>query len=118
MYKFEGLQVWQEGIKLATICYGIANTLPDYERSGLSDQLRRAVSSILFNIAEGSGEENDKEFLRFLHISRKSLYETISILKFIEHIYKRVELKSVFQNCDTVGKLLNGLIRKLNNDKI
>ena len=89
MYKFEGLQVWQEGIKLATTCYEIANSLPGYERSGLSDQLRRAVSSILFNIAEGSGAENDREFLRFLHISRKSLYETIAILKFIEHIYKK-----------------------------
>lgn len=118
MYKFEGLHVWQEGLKLATICYKIAGSLPEYEKGGLSDQLRRAVSSILFNIAEGSGSESDKEFLRFLHIARKSLFETISILKFIEHIYKRVEPRTVYQDCDTVGRLLNGLIRKLNNDKI
>ncbi len=105
-------------MKLAAVCYKIAISLPDYERSGLSDQLRRAVSSILFNIAEGSGSESDKEFLRFLHISRKSLYETIAILKFIEHIYKKDDFKAIYDNCDTVGKLLNGLIRKLNNDKI
>ena len=118
MYKFEGLQVLQETLKLATICYNIANNLPNYEQGGLSDQLRRAVSSILFNIAEGSGAESDKEFLRFLHIAKKSLFETISILKFIEHIYKKDELKEIYPNCDIVGKLLSGLIRKLNSDKI
>ena len=118
MYKFEGLQVWQEGLKLATICYEIASNLPNYEQGGLSDQLRRASSSILFNIAEGSGSESDKEFLRFLHIAKKSLFETISILKFIEHIYHKNRIKDIFSDCDTVGRLLNGLIRKLNSDKI
>ena len=113
MYKFENLSVWQEGVKLAEQCYELTGQLPTYERSGLSDQLRRAVTSISINIAEGSGSESDKEFSRFLHIARKSLFETIAILKLIEKIHQnKIDVK-YYEQCDLVGKLLNGLIKKL-----
>ncbi len=115
MYKFENLSVWQEAIKLAEQCYGLARQLPAYERSGLCDQLRRAVTSISINIAEGSGSESDKEFSRFLHIARKSLFETIAILKLIEKIYPNIVQMRYYEQCDLVGKLLNGLINKLSN---
>jgi four helix bundle protein len=105
-------------MKLASSCYLVANNLPNFEKNGLSDQLRRSSSSILFNIAEGSGSETDKEFVRFLHISRKSLYETVSILKFIEYEYKNVKVENTYPLCELVGKLLSGLIRKLGSAKI
>ncbi|OGM24983.1 hypothetical protein A3D00_03720 [Candidatus Woesebacteria bacterium RIFCSPHIGHO2_02_FULL_38_9] len=112
MYKFEKLNVWQESMLLSKLCYGISKELPTFERNGLSDQIRRAVTSILLNIAEGSGSESDKEFLRFLYISKKSLYEVVALLKFIEYEYK-IGIEKTLNQTDTVGKLLNGLIRKL-----
>jgi four helix bundle protein len=111
MYKFEKLSVWIEVMSLAEKCYIIAKKYPIFEKSGLSDQLRRASSSIIFNIAEGSAAGGDKEFSHFLLISRKSLFETISILKFSERVYPEVKLENVFLQCKTVGKLLNGLIK-------
>jgi four helix bundle protein len=116
MYKFEKLNVWQESIKLGEICYKITSTLPNIERNGLGDQLRRAVTSILLNIAEGSGSGTDKEFKRYLYLSRKSLFEVVAILKFIEKIYLKINLMKVFVQCDLVGKLLNGLIKKLKSN--
>jgi|GEM_PF-5180945 len=77
-----------------------------------SDQLRRAIFSISLNIAEGSGAESDKEQVRFLYISRKSLYEVVSIIKILENLYK-IDSKEVLDRLDIVGKLLNGLIRSL-----
>jgi len=65
------------------------------------------------NIAEGSGAESDKEQVRFLFISRKSLYEVVSIMKILENLYN-IDSKEVFDQIDLVGKLLNGLIRSLN----
>jgi len=43
--------------------------------------VRRAVTSIVLNIAEGSGEHGDIEFKKFLRISLKSLYENDCMLK-------------------------------------
>lgn len=113
MYKFENLKVWQESMVLAQLCYEVALKLPKYERNGLSDQIRRASTSVLLNIAEGSGSDTDKDFARFLHLSRKSLFEVVALLKFIEKIYNSDHLKSIFDQADLVGKLLNGLINKL-----
>jgi len=113
MYKFEKLSVWQEALTLARYCYVIARALPGFENFGLSDQLRRAATSILLNIAEGSGSETDKEFLRFLFVARKSLYEVVAVIKFIEVEHSGVATQEVLKQVDVVGKLLNGLIRKL-----
>jgi len=100
---------------LASQSYQLTLKLPVYEKSGLADQLRRAVTSISINIAEGSGSESDKEFLRFLHIARKSLFETISILKLIEKVHAQEIGVKYYDQCDLVGKLLNGLIKKVSN---
>lgn len=118
MYKFEKLRVWQESLKFSQLCYRVVKSLPRFENNALSDQLRRASTSILLNIAEGSGSENDKEFVRYLFIARKSFYEVISLLKFIEVEYKDIVLNEAYLQGDVVGKLLNSFINKLKaNDK-
>jgi four helix bundle protein len=76
---FESLDFYQDGLKLLKAAYRLADTLPDYERYNLSDQLRRASCSILLNIAEGYGRYHYLDRLRFLYIARGSLAETTSI---------------------------------------
>lgn len=113
MYKFEKLLVWQRSIVLAKNCYKIASTFPVYERTGLSDQLRRSATSISLNIAEGSGSNTDKDFCRFLMLARKSLFEVVAILMIAEQIHETKSLDNVRKECEVVGKMLNGLINKL-----
>ncbi len=48
------------------------------QRYNLADQLRRAATSILLNIAEGYGRFHYLDRLRFLYIARGSLNETLS----------------------------------------
>ena len=47
--KFEDLEVWKEGMRLATKIYRALNACRDY---GLRDQMQRASVSIPSNIAE------------------------------------------------------------------
>jgi four helix bundle protein len=61
--------------------YGLAARLPDYERNGLADQLRRASSSIAANIAEGNARAHRLEYLHFLAIARGSLAEVATHLE-------------------------------------
>ena len=44
----------------------------------LADQIQRALNSILLNIAEGSADNSDTEFARFLSILIRSVYETVA----------------------------------------
>lgn len=112
-YKFEKLDVWQESLNFSEKCYEICKEFPAFERNGLSDQLRRASTSIMLNIAEGSGADSDKDFLKFLMIARKSLYETVALLKFIERVYPKIDLTNAYPQAETTGKLLNAFIKKL-----
>ena len=45
---------------------------------GLADQIARALNSIVLNIAEGSPDNSDVEFARFLGISIRSVYESVA----------------------------------------
>ncbi len=115
MYNFEKLLVWQEAMKLSEMAYEIAKKLPVEEKFALSDQLRRASTSVCLNIAEGSGSKSRKFFASFIEISIKSLYETITIFKLIERIYK-VNCTKELEQCDLINKLAHGLLNSIKPD--
>lgn len=60
-YKFEKLEVWKLAMKFNSLCYNIAEELPDSEKYNLSSQLRRTSTSIALNIAEGSTGQSNAE---------------------------------------------------------
>lgn len=60
---------------LVTKVYKEVENFPDYEKFGLTSQIRRSSVSIPANIAEGFGRRSKKEFRRFLNISMGSLFE-------------------------------------------
>jgi four helix bundle protein len=113
MYKFEKLKVWEEILKLIKLVYDVIDRLPDSERYGLMDQLRRAVVSIALNLAEGCGSSSDREFRLFIRISIKSQYETVAGLKIIVHLYPKVNIEEAIAQSEIVGKMLHGLFRSI-----
>ena len=72
---YKDLNLWQKAMKLVKLTYLLIKKLPKEETYALSDQMRRAVISIPSNIAEGNGRKSKTEYIRFLDISRGSLYE-------------------------------------------
>ena len=55
--------------------YFYTRSFPDEEKFGLVSQMRRAVTSIPINIAEGCGHESDRELKRFIQIAAGSASE-------------------------------------------
>ena len=53
-------------------------------RAHLKDQLDRAATSIVLNIAEGAGEFSKDEKQRFYRIARRSATETAAILDILQ----------------------------------
>ena len=114
-FNFEKLEVWQESINLAEKVYQMTEKFPQKEIYGLISQLRRAVTSISLNIAEGKGRYSTKEFLQFLYVTRGSLYETITLLKLAERLgfAKGNDISRLLQDCQGVLSKLSGLINSL-----
>lgn len=67
-FAFLDLRVYQEAKLLVEDIYMLLDKFPKREDYALSDQLRRAVISIVSNIAEGSGRISTKEKKSFYRI--------------------------------------------------
>ena len=75
MKDFHQLGVWVKSHTLTLRIYDITRTFPREELFGLTSQLRRSVSSIPANIAEGCGKRSDPDFARHLQIGFGSACE-------------------------------------------
>jgi four helix bundle protein len=78
-FDHEQLHVYGVAIKFVVFADAIASGAPG-GRSYLSDQLRRAATSIVLNIAEGAGEFSRKDKARLYRIARRSATECAAIL--------------------------------------
>ena len=112
MYRFEKLRVFHSAMTLVEEVYRLTKQLPGDEKFALADQLKRSSTSIVLNIAEGTGSLGDIEFKNFLRHALKSLYETVAGLKIAERLFK-VNISSGLEKCGVVGKELNALIKSL-----
>lgn len=74
------LVVWQKAMDLAVLVYEHCAKLPPWETYGLASQMRRAVTSVPGNIAEGSARGTAKDYARFLGVAKGSLMETETYL--------------------------------------
>ena len=77
---FEDLQVWQEARSLARSAYRISNQQIFRRDFGLRDQITRAATSTMSNIAEGFERGTRKEFIQFLTVAKASNGEVRSQL--------------------------------------
>ena len=76
-----------------------------------------APSRVAANIAEGKGRFSKKEFVRYLYVSRGSLYETMTLLEVFrrkrwisDDRYSQLEL-----NGKEIASIIKGLINSISN---
>jgi hypothetical protein len=63
MQRFTELKVWQRAHALVLEIYRISTSFPPEERFGVTSQLRRVITSVPTNIAEGSRRQGQQETL-------------------------------------------------------
>ncbi len=79
-FKFEKLLIWQKAMDFGEEIYFLAEKFPKKEMYNLSSQILRASDSIALNISEGSIEQSNPEFRRFLGYSIRSIAEAVTCL--------------------------------------
>lgn len=106
---FEQLRVWQESQKLAVNVYTATKNFPKDEVFALTNQLRRASSSISANIAEGFGRESTKDKRNFYTIAYGSLLETKNFIYLAQQLdyLSSEEVVNLIVQIEACQKLIN-----------
>ena len=87
MFDHEKLDVYVASVEFVALADEIVELLPDGRRY-LADQLRRAATSVVLNIAEGAGEFSSNEKARFYRMAKRSATECAATL----HVCHRLGL--------------------------
>ena len=112
---FEQLEIWQIARDLAVEVYRVTHRFPKTEVYSLCDQIKRSVTSVSANIAEGTGRYFYKDKRVFMYNARGSLYETRSHLLVAEKLFSinRQSLEPIYQQITTLSVKLNNFIRSM-----
>ena len=114
--KFEDLRIWQESRELIKLIYqSIRSDSSASKDWGFRNQIQTAAVSIMNNIAEGFERNSDKDFARFLDISKASCGEVRSMLYLAEDLHyinseKSIELRD---KAVTISKGISALLKHL-----
>ena len=83
---FEDLEVWRESQNLAVQIYKITRSFPKDEMFAMTNQIRRAVTSVSANIAEGFGRVSTNDKIHFYTMAYGSLLEVKNFLYLAERL--------------------------------
>ncbi|RJP48834.1 MAG: four helix bundle protein [Anaerolineaceae bacterium] len=116
---FEDLNAWQSAREITNLIYELTQGGNFAKDFGLRDQMRRAASSVMLNIAEGFDAGSDSEFIRFLGYARRSASETqAGLYTALDQKYiSQPQFDSVYAKATICKKQINGLISYLHKSR-
>ena len=118
MKKFEDLEVYKNAFELSIVIYKL--TAPKTFDYNIKNQIQRAALSIPLNIAEGFELQSNKQFVKFLYISKGSSGEVRSLLRICEEleILEKNTVDELILKIEDISKQLSKFISYLKNSEI
>jgi len=112
---FYNLEVWKDAHALSIKIYKITEAFPGKEVYGITDQIRRAATSVSANIAEGFGRFHFKEKIKFYYNARGSLSEVQNFIFFAQDLgyMNKIIARELFKKYDDLNKKLNCFIKSV-----
>jgi four helix bundle protein len=117
---FEELPVWQKARELVRYVYDLTKKEPFCKDFSLVDQIRRASTSVMYNISEGFERGSNTEFIQFLYIAKGSAGETrAQFYVALDQDYITVgAFRKGIEMCKDVSGQLSGLIDYLKGSRL
>lgn len=117
--KFEDLIAWQKARELAREIYDVTSRGEFAKDYGLRDQIRKAVVSIMSNIAEGFDRGGRPEFHQFVVIAKGSCAEVRSQLYVAHDIgyISKEEFNRLNDMTLELSRILGGLRKSLDKKR-
>jgi four helix bundle protein len=118
--RLEEIEGWKKARELTKAIYLVSSAGTLGRDFGLRDQIRRAATSVMANIAEGFGRGGSREFLQFLGAARGSCIEVKS------HLYvasdsgalAQPEFEKLYRLASEAEALISGLMQYLQRTAI
>jgi len=113
--EFDDLDVWKRSHALTLKIYNLIKRFPKEERFGLSEQVRRSISSIGANIAEGFSRYHTNDKIKFYYNARGSISESKNHIFLARDLgYLDATISALFiGELDMIKKQLNAMINSL-----
>lgn len=114
MFNFEKLEVWQKAVVFAGLVYRLTKSFPPDERFGLTNQIRRAATSVSANLAEGSARP-PADFAKFIGYASGSLFEVVTHATMArnEGFLTPKDHEQLYRDADEISRMLSGLRKSL-----
>ena len=120
VFSYKKLQVYTKIQDCVLMVYALIKKFPKEETYALADQLRRALVSVLSNIAEGASRSSGREFGHFVEISYGSLMEAqcqLEMANLLNYI-SNSELEETNKYTIEIAKMLSGLKKSLKTNSV
>ncbi|MFH1347723.1 MAG: four helix bundle protein [Candidatus Margulisiibacteriota bacterium] len=110
--EFKGFPVYVKALEAVKEINLLCQGVKDKEYYYLKDQIRRASSSVVLNIAEGSGKWTKKDKSNFYRISRGSAFECIAAIDLFEafQLIEEKQATRLKKELNEIGRDLQALI--------
>jgi four helix bundle protein len=114
-FPFEKLEIWHHAVDLADCTLKIVDALPSNKHLNLTTLMKKAVSRVAQNIAEGKGKQYKKDFIQSLHTAEGSLFEFLTLTELLKRRGcidegDEIELR---KQAEIIDRKLHGLINSL-----
>jgi len=114
---YQDLVAWQKAMDLVVGVYRVTTSMPEVDKFGLTNQLRRAAVSVPSLLAEGHARGSTKEFVRYIAIAMGSLaeIETQLLICVKLEFANDSSLRNLLGQCDEQNRILRGLSKSLSH---
>ena len=118
MKRFEDIEVYKKAFALTIAVFKLTNSRT-FDLN-VKNQIQRSALSIPLNIAEGFELQSNKQFIKFLYISKASSGELRSLLRICEELnyIDKTIIDDLLIETEDVSKQLSKFISYLKNSKI
>ena len=106
MFAFERLEVWQLARQFLKYIYPIIENFPQKEKFNLVDQIRRASTSIVLNLAEMTSRSSLKEQAHFAEIAFGSAVEVYCAIQ-LAYDFNYINEEQMNSTTEKIGEITN-----------
>ena len=109
-FRFRDWPVYKDTRAFRIKVIKVVKTFPAEEKYALSDQARRAMNSILLNLAEGANKNTDKDTRLFVNRAHTSLDEVVACTDCAldDGYITEAQQKEILKEADALAKQMKG----------
>jgi four helix bundle protein len=112
-FRYESLKIWPIALEYVDACFIVTDSLPQRILFSIGEQLRRAATSIVANIAEGSAKSTSRSERSHYDIARGSVAETVGLLALCQRrgYLDDDRYQRLYNRANVISSMLQGLMK-------